>query len=155
MAVHEPGSRADVREGGPGPDGEDLEPARSIKNLRVLAMDDQDDTLALVRRVLTRAGAEVRTAVTVSDAMSILGAWRPDLIISDLGMPEQDGYSFIRELRNSADTSLREVPAIALTAFAHENDRFRALGAGFNDHLAKPVQARTLIEKAAEIAGRQ
>jgi signal transduction histidine kinase/ActR/RegA family two-component response regulator len=156
MAVHE--SRRDEnfrdRDHAAPKSEEEAMPPKSVRNLRILAVDDQSDALAVVSRVLTRAGAEVRTAESVEAALTVLEGWRPDLIISDIGMPEQDGYTFIRVLRNSTDSSLRKVPAIALTAFARENDRFRALGAGFNDHLTKPVHARTLIEKAAEIAGR-
>ena len=157
IAVRESSGNADVRDGGgtTPESGARRHDYKSIRNLRILAVDDQGDALAVVSRVLTRAGAEVRTAESVEAALTVLNGWRPDLIISDIGMPEQDGYTFIRVLRNSTDSSLRKVPAIALTAFARESDRFRALGAGVNDHLTKPVHARTLIEKAAEIAGRQ
>jgi CheY-like chemotaxis protein len=151
LAIHKPGIE-DEREGSAA--GRIKAPDRSIKDLRILVVDDQNDTLALVSRVLGRAGANVRTAQSVAGAMTILEGWRPDLIISDIGMPGQDGYTFIRGLRNSADSGLRKVPAIALTAFARDSERRQALGAGFNDHLAKPVYARALIEKAAEVAGK-
>lgn len=153
MAVQETESPAATRETATDGVAAPKAPQKSIKNLRILAVDDQNDALDVVSRVLTRVGAEVRTADSARAARAILAGWQPDLIISDIGMPEQDGYSLIREVRNSKDSTLRNVPAIALTAFARETDRHRAIGAGFNDHLSKPVQARILIEKAAEIAG--
>ena len=124
-----------------------------LDGLRVLAVDDQADALTVVERVLTRAGAEVRTALRVSDALVILRDWQPGCIISDIGMPEQDGYSFIRELRQ-LPPPLRAVPAIALTAFARESDRDLAQAAGFNDHLTKPVDTHALVVKVASLTHR-
>ncbi len=118
---------------------------------RVLAVDDQPDTLAVVNRVLTRAGAEVRTAGSATEGLSILGAWRPDLLISDVGMPGQDGYSFIRAVRAGGG---KRLPALALTAFAREADRKTAIDAGFDEHLAKPVDAGALLHKVAEALGK-
>jgi CheY-like chemotaxis protein len=100
--------------------------------------------------VLTRAGAEVRTALSVADALTMLRGWQPGCIISDIGMPDRDGYSFIRELRD-LPPPLRTVPVIALTAFARESDRALALEAGFTDHLAKPVNTAALLQKVATL----
>ncbi len=124
-----------------------------LDGLRILALDDQADTLAVVERVLTRAGAEVRTALSVADALLILRDWEPGCIVSDIGMPDRDGYSFIRELRE-LPPPLRHVPAVALTAFARESDRDLALEAGFNDHIAKPVDTGALLEKVASLTRR-
>ena len=124
-----------------------------LDDLRILAVDDQADTLAVVERVLTRAGAEVRTALSVADGLVILRDWEPSCIISDIGMPEQDGYSFIRAVRD-LPPPLRTVPAVALTAFARESDRDLALDAGFNDHLAKPVDTGALLQKVATLTHR-
>ena len=121
-----------------------------LDGLRILAVDDQADTLAVVERVLTRAGAEVRTALNVADALAILGDWVPGCIISDIGMPERDGYAFIREVRD-LPPPMRTVPAIALTAFARESDRDLAIEAGFTDHLAKPVDTSALLQKVAAL----
>ena len=121
-----------------------------LDGLRILAVDDQADTLAVVERVLTRAGAEVRTALSVADALAILGDWVPGCIISDIGMPERDGYAFIREVRD-LPPPMRTVPAIALTAFARESDRDLAIEAGFTDHLAKPVDTSALLQKVAAL----
>ncbi len=120
--------------------------------LRVLAVDDQADTLSVIRRVLTRAGAKVRTALSVAEAQAILGQWAPDVILSDIGMPGKDGYSFVRELRAEAPPPVRDIPAVALTAFAREADRKEAIDAGFTDHLAKPVDALELLQKIASVA---
>ena len=124
-----------------------------LDGLRILAVDDQADTLAVVERVLTRAGAEVRTALSVSEALALLGDWLPGCIVSDVGMPDRDGYSFIRELRE-LPPPLRTVPAIALTAFARESDRDLAIAAGFTDHLTKPVDTVALLQKVASLTRR-
>ncbi len=124
-----------------------------FEGLRILTVDDQADTLTVIQRVLTRAGAEVRTAPSVADALAILRDWVPGLIISDIGMPEQDGYSFIRAVRD-LPPPLQQLPAIALTAFARESDRALALEAGFSDHLAKPVDTAALLQKIATLTDR-
>ena len=124
-----------------------------LDGLRVLAVDDQPDTLAVVDRVLTRAGAEVRIALSVSEALSVLRDWVPDCIISDIGMPGEDGYTFIRAVRALAPP-LRTVPVVALTAFARDSDRDLAAEAGFSDHLAKPVDTAALLEKVAMLTRR-
>ena len=125
-----------------------------LKGLRVLAVDDQPDTLAVIDRVLNRAGADVRTATSVSEALSLLSDWPAELVISDIGMPGQDGYCFVRELRDHPNASIRKLRAIALTAFAREQDRQAALDAGFNEHLSKPVHAAMLLDKVARVSGR-
>ena len=140
------------------PAGEDSAPEElppeALNDLRVLAVDDQADTLAVVSRVLTRAGVNVRVASSVPEALSILGEWPADVVISDVGMPGQDGYSFVRELREHPNPDLRHLRVIALTAFARAQDRQAALDAGFDDHLAKPVNAGALLQKVAQIAAR-
>ena len=124
-----------------------------LDGLRILAVDDHADALSVVERVLTRAGAELRTAPSVADALSMVGDWMPDCIISDIGMPGEDGYSFIRKVRE-LPPPLRNVPAIALTAFARESDRELSLKAGFNDHLSKPVDTGALLQKIASLTHR-
>ena len=124
-----------------------------LDGLRILAVDDQPDTLAVLDRVLTRAGAEVRTSLNVADAIASLHEWVPGCILSDIGMPGQDGYSFIRQLR-AMSPPLRTVPTVALTAFARESDRALALEAGFDAHLAKPMDAAALLQKVASLTHR-
>ena len=122
---------------------------------RVLAVDDHDDTLRVINRVLTRAGAEVRTASSAVEGLSILSDWLPDLILPDMGMPGQDGYAFIRRVRALPRPGMSRVKAVALTAFARESDRKAAIEAGFDDHLAKPVEAGVLFRKVAELVGQK
>ena len=129
-------------------------PNTQLTGHRILAVDDQPDTLAVINRVLTRAGAEVRTAESAAEGLSILRDWRPDLLISDVGMPGQDGYAFIRAVRAQHPRGPGRVPALALTAFAREADRKLAIDAGFDEHLAKPIDAHRLLRKAAEVIAR-
>jgi signal transduction histidine kinase len=124
-----------------------------LDGLRILAVDDQVDTLAIIHRVFTRAGAEVRTALNVAAALAMLDEWEPSCIVSDIGMPGQDGYSFIRQLRDMPPP-MRNVPTVALTAFARDSDRAMALEAGFNGHLAKPVDTAALLQKVARLTHR-
>ena len=126
-----------------------------IEGRRVLAVDDQEDTLRVINRVLTRAGAEVRTASSVAEGLSILSDWLPDLIISDIGMPGQDGYTFIREVRALPRPGVSRVKAVALTAFARESDRKASIDAGFDDHLAKPVEAGVLLQRVVDLLARK
>jgi len=125
-----------------------------VEGRRVLAVDDQQDSLTVTNRVLTRAGAEVRTATSAAEALSILSDWLPDIIVSDIGMPGQDGYTFIRAVRALPRLGISCVPAVALSAFARESDRKAAIDAGFDDHLAKPVEAVVLLQKVAELLAR-
>ncbi|KAB2642040.1 MAG: response regulator [Verrucomicrobia bacterium] len=124
-----------------------------LDGLRILAVDDQADTLAVIHRVFTRAGADVRTALNVAAAFAMLRDWEPACIVSDIGMPGQDGYSFMRELRDMPPP-LRNVPTVALTAFARDSDRALALEAGFTDHLSKPVDTVALLQKVAMLTHR-
>jgi signal transduction histidine kinase/ActR/RegA family two-component response regulator len=126
-----------------------------LKQIRVLAIDDQLDTLQVIRRVLTRAGAEVQTAESAADAWSFLETWHPDIILSDIGMPGEDGYTLIRRVRRKATENGGQIPAIALTAFAKQEDYQRAIQAGFDDHLAKPVDANLLTSKLADLVRRR
>ena len=122
-----------------------------LRGLRVLAVDDQGDARAVYARVLGRVGAEVRTAESVAAALAILGEWKPEIIISDIGMPGEDGYSFVRTLRSRPANEGGNIPVLALTAFAKPEDRRRALEAGFDSHLAKPVDVHELTQRVAEL----
>jgi len=120
----------------------DAAPAE-LSGIRVLALDDDSDSAEVVKRILSGRGAEVRTAVSVEGAMELLAAFNPDVILSDIGMPNQDGFDFIRQLRERP--GLASTPAVALTAFARAEDRTRALNAGFQAHAAKPLAAAELV----------
>ena len=119
----------------------------NLQGVQLLVVDDHADTLDALVRILRGKGALVRTAERTSAALELLRGWRPDVIISDLAMPEEDGYNLIRRIRGLPDEGQRWVPALALTAFARDDDRERALAAGFDDYLAKPADPAELIRK--------
>ena len=124
--------------------------AASLKGLRVLVVDDDADTLALLAALLRRAGAEVATAAGTPAALESFKAGRPDLLLSDIGMPGEDGYDLVRELREFERARGGPVTlAVALTAYAAPSDRDRALAAGFQRHVPKPVDPAELIEAVA------
>ena len=117
----------------------------------VLIVDDEEDARELIGRILKDRGATVRTAPSGEEAMSLLEAERPDILVSDIGMPGMDGYTLIRSIREKWPDTVRELPAIALTAFARSEDRTRALLAGFQSHIAKPVEAAELVATVASL----
>jgi PAS domain S-box-containing protein len=114
-----------------------------LGGLKVLAIDDDTDSLEVVKRILAARGAQVRTANSVAGAMEVLETFTPDVILSDIGMPRQDGYEFIRRLRERP--AFAGIPAVALTALARAEDRTRALNTGFQSHIAKPLAAAELV----------
>ncbi len=126
----------------------------SLAGVRVLVVDDEPDARALVERLLHDCRAEVRTADSAADALAQFPAFRPDLLVSDVGMPREDGYSLIRRIRALAPEAGGAVPALALTAYARPEDRIRALAAGFQLHIAKPVEPTELIAAAASLTNR-
>jgi signal transduction histidine kinase/ActR/RegA family two-component response regulator len=126
-----------------------------IRGLRVLIVDDEADSRSLVQRVLEGAGAEVVTAGSVAEAVDRFERFRPDLMISDIGMPQEDGYSLIRRIRDRLPADGGETAAIALTAYARAEDREHALAAGFHEHVVKPVEPARLVAVVAAVAGRE
>ncbi len=135
------------------PAGADGAPPERLDGVRVLAVDDEADTLEMVRTALERRGAIVTTAASAAAAFRAFTLARPELVISDIGMPEEDGYTLIERIRRAEGTVGRPVPAIALTAYARSEDSARALRAGFNVHMAKPVEPALLIRIAARLLG--
>ena len=129
-------------------------PGQELHELSVLAIDDEPDALALVSEVLQAAGARVTTARSAADALRSLDAGVPDVVIADLGMPHMDGYQFIDRLRRHPNPLVRDVPAAALTAYARSEDRVQALRAGFQIHLAKPIDPDELVTTIAALAKR-
>jgi signal transduction histidine kinase/ActR/RegA family two-component response regulator len=121
-----------------------------LGQVRALVVDDEPDSLDLVRVVLEDAGANVTTARSAREALDAPGPF--DIVVSDIGMPETDGYAFVRSLRSRV--SAGTMPAIALTAYARNEDADRAVGAGYQAHLAKPVDARELVEAVVEVLAR-
>ena len=123
-----------------------------LSGVRVLVVDDEPDTRQLIKRILENCKAKVLLAGTAGEALDILRRINPDVLLSDIGMPEKDGYDLIREVRGLYTT--RELPAAALTAFARSEDRKRAMLAGFQTHVVKPVDPDELIAVVASLAGR-
>jgi signal transduction histidine kinase/ActR/RegA family two-component response regulator len=124
-----------------------------LEGLRVLVIDDDEDARELVRLLLESAGIEVRTAESAERGLTALEEFEPHVLVSDIAMPSEDGYSLIRRIRLSSAKTAR-TPAIALTAYVRSDDRNRALVEGFNIHLGKPVQPAELLTAIAELAGR-
>lgn len=116
----------------------------SLDGIKVLAVDDEMDARHLLKVVLEECGAEVRTCGSVDEALNTLEHYEPDILISDIGMPEEDGYSLIKRVRAMESENIRRVPAVALTAFARTEDRLQALSAGYNMHVPKPVEPAEL-----------
>ena len=128
--------------------------AVDLRGVRLLVVDDQSDGCELVERVLEECGAWVVCAVEGERALALLAEHRPDVLISDIGMPEMDGYELLRRVRAMDDGGLRRIPAIAMTAFARCEDRTHALRAGYQVHLAKPVEPSELVATVASVTGR-
>ena len=120
----------------------------------MLVVDDERDARELVRRILENARAEVVTAATVPEALAALDRQDFSLILSDIGMPDRDGYHLIAEVRRREEGTGRRTPAVALTAFARSQDRTKALLAGYQSHVAKPVEPTELIATVASLASR-
>lgn len=131
-----------------------LEGLPSLAGLRVLVVDDEEDTRDLIRAVLQEWGSEVITSHSAAEALVCLENCQPDVLISDLGMPEEDGYSLISRIRSLPADQGGEIPAAALTAYARAEDRMRVLRAGFQFHLPKPVDSAELVTVVASLAGR-
>lgn len=126
---------------------------RTANGLRVLVVDDESDARDLIGYLLQASGMEVQLAGSVAEALEAYESFEADIVVSDIGMPGEDGYSLIRSIRTMGEESKRTVPAIALTAFARNEDRTRALVAGFNVHLAKPVEPAALVSAVLDLAG--
>jgi signal transduction histidine kinase/ActR/RegA family two-component response regulator len=124
-----------------------------LDGLRVLVVDDEADARRVLSKVLDEAGADVTSAGSVKEALLALTAKDPHVLLSDIAMPDQDGYDLIRQVRNLGHLA-KDLPAVALTAFAHKDDRLRVLLAGFQVHVAKPIDPHELIAIVATLAGR-
>jgi signal transduction histidine kinase/ActR/RegA family two-component response regulator len=124
----------------------------ALQGTQILVVDDDQDALDMLTLVLTEAGAAVRTATSATEALALLRWIRPDVLVSDLAMPDEDGYSLIRNLRAIERESGRETPAVALTAYVRVQDRARAVAAGFNVFVEKPVDPEELIAVLAGVA---
>jgi PAS domain S-box-containing protein len=125
-----------------------------LLGVHVLAVDDEADALALVSELLKAAGATVTTARTAAEALQHLASDVPTVLLADLGMPHVDGFQLLEQVRRHPDDAVRRIPAAALTAYARSEDRVRALRAGFQIHLAKPIDPSELVTTIAALARR-
>lgn len=124
-------------------------PPESLGDVCALIVDDDPDTREIVARTLVDFGAQARIANSAYDALRLLRQWRPDILVCDIGMPGKDGYTLIGEVRAMA--GLEKVPALALTAYTRAEDRARALEAGYNEHMAKPINPLELVLAVASL----
>ena len=120
----------------------------------MLVVDDQKDALDLCVAILTAARAEVRACRSAAEALVTVRHWRPDVLIADIEMPGENGFSLIRKVRALEPTEGGKVPAIALTAYGRVEDRVQTLSAGFSMHVPKPVDPAELTTIVASLAGR-
>lgn len=129
---------------------------KRLHDIQVLVVDDDEDTRELIAIVLENAGATVHRAESVQNALQAFARAEYRVLVSDIGMPVEDGYALIRRLREGAGSpQARGVPAVAVTAFSTAEDRKRALAAGFQEHLVKPVDVAALIDVVARLAAAQ
>jgi PAS domain S-box-containing protein len=124
-----------------------------LDEVRVLLVEDNPDTLDMLKFIFDECGAEVVAATSVTEALDVLDRWRPDALVSDIAMPDQDGFDLIRQLRSRDPEHGGEIPAVAVTAYASAEDRVRTLAAGFQMHVAKPVDPDELIAVVASLTG--
>jgi len=116
-----------------------------LRGIKVLAVDDEADARNLLTTVFQQCGADIRTCSSAAEALIALAEYEPDVLVSDIGLPGEDGYSLIRKIREAEDAAGgRHLPSVALTAFARTEDRFKALSAGYNMHVPKPVEPAEL-----------
>ncbi len=133
------------------PSGSGHEPAASLKGVRTLVVEDHAEARDVLVRALKGQGAETLAAGTAAEAIKLLDRFPLDLLISDIGLPQMDGYALVRHLRRSTGCQNSRIPAIALTALAHDHDKQLAIRAGYNFHLSKPVDMSELARVAANL----
>ena len=122
-----------------------------LDGARVLVVDDDADTRDLLKVALTNAGAEVKVSISSAEALSALKTWKADCIVSDIGMPGEDGYDLMKKIRALKESDGGRIPAIALTGFAAIGDQTRSRAAGYQAHLSKPVVLTTLTSEIARL----
>ncbi|MDB4961112.1 MAG: two-component hybrid sensor and regulator [Myxococcales bacterium] len=128
-------------------------PEISLAGLRILVIDDEPDARELVQSVLIDASADAFIAASAEEGLALVKSRRPDVIVSDIGMPDRDGYQFIRDVRSLPVAEGGRTPAIALTAFARSEDRTRAMIAGYQVHVSKPIEPQELVATIKSLAG--
>jgi CheY-like chemotaxis protein len=128
---------------------------QKLEGLRILVVEDEPDSLEAIRHLLELHGASVRTETSVPDALVALGEFCPDVLLSDLAMPGQDGFDLVRQVRIRPGSTGGHTPAVALTAYASPDYRQRALDAGFQRFLSKPVDAQQLVDTLLALGRRR
>jgi CheY-like chemotaxis protein/anti-sigma regulatory factor (Ser/Thr protein kinase) len=136
-------------------DSDSVDPDFPLAGLRVLVVEDEADTLEFLMTTLEMAGAMVVGVSSAAMALVAIKSEKPDVLVSDIGMPELDGYALIRQVRSQESDSESVLPALALTAYARDSDRDRALNAGFHQHISKPIQPDRLITVVKNLAVRR
>lgn len=135
-------------------DGAPVNRQTALGGLHVLVVDDEPDTLSMITTILEERKVKVTTALSAGEAIKAIERSMPDILVSDIGMPDADGYELIRMIRRLESKQGGNIPAVALTAYAREEDRMRSLSAGYQIHLAKPVEPSELIAVIADLAER-
>jgi PAS domain S-box-containing protein len=130
-------------------------PIVCLAEVRVLVVDDEPDARDLIKRLLAKAGATVVMAASAPEAFHCILQQPPDVLVCDIGMPGEDGFALMRRIRALDDPKMADLPAIALTAYARSEDRTNAIRAGFNNHLAKPVEPGEMLAVVASLAARR
>jgi PAS domain S-box-containing protein len=130
-----------------------MENGHKLDGVRVLLVEDNVDTLEMLRFIFEESGAEVIASTSVDQALEALERFRPDALVSDIAMPDRDGYDLIREIRSREPERGGKIPAVAVTAYARAEDRVRVLAAGFHMHIAKPIDPDELIAVVASLTG--
>jgi CheY-like chemotaxis protein len=125
-----------------------------LEGLKILVVEDEVDALDLLAIDLREHGAKVIGVASAAEALELLQEQKFDLIISDIGMADTDGYSLIKQVREREGDRELHIPAIALTAYARAQDRLRAMAAGYNTHVAKPVEIRELVSVVKCLTGK-
>src|SRR5262249_14261159 len=126
-----------------------------LAGLRILVVDDESDSREIVAAELSQYGAKISTSESADDALRKLETFKPDVIVADIGMPGEDGYNMMPKIRNSPVDQTKLTPAIALTAFAGDGNRQRAIDAGYQKHISNPAEPEELALAIASLTGRR
>ena len=135
----------------PGPSTAAIGANPDLTGFHVLVIDDESDARMLIQHILAKCNATITMAASAAEGIEAVKQHRPDMVLSDIGMPTEDGYEFLAKLRQLSEAEGGDTPAVALTAFARSEDRRRALMAGFQMHLPKPVEAAELLAVASNL----
>jgi CheY-like chemotaxis protein len=135
-------------------DGSPADDVAQLSGLRLLIVDDEPDAREMLQVMLGQYGIQVKTSASVQEALELLERWKPDVLISDVGMPNEDGYALILRVRALGHDRGGNIPAIALTGYSRLEDRSQLLAAGYQMHLSKPVELARLVNAIMSLSGR-